>query len=57
MLFSLLATAQAGPAAFYANIIQAAAVLAVTARPDAAEGADFLDRLDAAWLEHAHADA
>jgi len=55
-LFQLLDTTDTGPAAYYADITQAALMLAVTAPPGPpASGAEFLDRLDAGWLEAAYA--
>jgi hypothetical protein len=55
-LFQLLDTADTGPAAFYADVTQAVIILAVTAPggPPADSG-EFLDRLDATWLERAWA--
>jgi hypothetical protein len=55
-LFQLLDTADTGPAAFYADVTQAVVVLAITAPPGPpADSAEFLDRLDATWLERAYA--
>jgi len=55
-LFQLLDTADAGPAAYYADITQAALMLAVTAPPGPPPGvASFLERLDHGWLESAYA--
>jgi hypothetical protein len=55
-LFQLLDTADTGPAAFYADVTQAVVVLAITAPPGPpATAAEFLDRLDTAWLERAWA--
>jgi hypothetical protein len=55
-LFQMLDTAAEGPAAYYADITQAALTLAITAPagppPSAAQ---FLDRLDLGWLETAYA--
>jgi hypothetical protein len=55
-LFQLLDTADAGPAAFYADVTQAVIILAITAPggPPATSG-EFLDRLDATWLERTYA--
>jgi hypothetical protein len=56
VLFQLLDTADTGPAAYYADITQAALVLAVTAPPGPpSSGTEFLDRLDAGWLTRAYA--
>ena len=56
VLFQMLDTADHGPAAYYADITQAALTLAVTAPPGPpASAAGFLDRLDQAWLERAWA--
>jgi hypothetical protein len=55
-LFQLLDTAETGPAAFYADVTHAVIVLAVTAPPGPpADSGEFLDRLDATWLERAWA--
>ncbi len=55
-LFQLLQLPAEGPAAFYADVTQAAVMLAVTAPPGPpASGAAFLDRLDHAWLSAAYA--
>src|SRR5215468_4882388 len=45
-----------GPAAYYADVMQAVITLAVTAPPGPpADGAAFLDRLESGWLEAAYA--
>jgi len=55
-LFQLLQLPTEGPAAFYADVTQAALMLAVTASPGPpGTAADFLNRLDAAWLSAAYA--
>ena len=55
-LFQLLQLPADGPAAFYADVTQAAVMLAVTAPPGPPAGAtDFLDRLDGGWLAAAYA--
>ena len=55
-LFQLLDTSSEGPAAYYADITQAALTLAVTAPPGPpSSGSEFLDRLDDGWLERAYA--
>ena len=55
-LFQLLQLPADGPAAFYADVTQAAVMLAVTAPPGPpATGPDFQNRLDAAWLSAAYA--
>jgi hypothetical protein len=55
-LFQLLDTADAGPAAFYADVTQAVIILAITAPcGPPADSAGFLDRLDTTWLERAYA--
>jgi hypothetical protein len=54
-LFQMVETGS-GPAAYYADVMQAVVTLAATAPPGPpADGADFLDRLDATWLEQAYA--
>jgi hypothetical protein len=54
-LFQLIETAS-GPAAYYADVMQAMITLAVTAPPGPPAGAaGFLDRLAPGWLEHAYA--
>ena len=55
-LFQMLDTADSGPAAYYADITQAALTLAVTAPAGPpASAAEFVDRLDQGWLERAYA--
>jgi hypothetical protein len=55
-LFQLIESATAGPAAYYADVTQAVIRLAVAAPPGPpASAAEFLGRLDAAWLEQAWA--
>ena len=55
-LFQMLDTATEGPAAYYADITQAALTLAITAPAGPpASAAEFLGRLDQAWLETAYA--
>jgi hypothetical protein len=55
-LFQLLQLPAEGPAAFYADVTQAAVMLAVTAPPGPpATAAAFLDRLDPSWLTAAYA--
>jgi hypothetical protein len=56
VLFQLLDTADHGPAAYYADITQAALTLTVTAPPGPpTDAAGFLGRLDQGWLETAWA--
>ena len=53
LLYQMIETGT-GNAAYYADILQAAVTLAVTAPcGPPASTAEFLDRLDAAWLAHA----
>ncbi len=53
-LFQMVETGT-GPAAYYADVMQAVLTLAVTAPPGPpASGADFLERLDPGWLETAY---
>ncbi|MGH3222517.1 MAG: hypothetical protein ACRDPY_28120 [Streptosporangiaceae bacterium] len=56
LLYQMIETGQ-GAAAYYADIMQAVLILAVTA-PDGppVNGAGFLDRLDARWLRNAWSD-
>ncbi len=55
-LFQLLQLPAEGPAAFYADVTQAVVMLAVTAPlGPPASGAEFLARLDPAWLAAAYA--
>jgi hypothetical protein len=54
-LFQMVETGT-GPAAYYADVMQAVLILAVTAPPGPpANGAAFLDRLEPGWLETAYA--
>jgi hypothetical protein len=54
-LFQMVETGS-GPAAYYADVMQAVLTLAITAPPrPPANGSDFLARLDAAWLTKAYA--
>jgi hypothetical protein len=56
VLFQMLDTATEGPAAYYADITQAALTLAVTAPGGPpSNAAEFTNRLDQAWLERAYA--
>jgi hypothetical protein len=56
LLFQLTEQGE-GNAAYYADVTQAVLSLAVTAPGGAPAGsAEFLERLDAAWLEQAHAE-
>ncbi|HEV2377932.1 MAG TPA: hypothetical protein VGS19_37950 [Streptosporangiaceae bacterium] len=55
-LFQMVSTGAEGPAAYYADVMQAVLMLAITAPPaPPVNGADFLQRLDAAWLTNAYA--
>ncbi|HEV2370982.1 MAG TPA: hypothetical protein VGS19_02335, partial [Streptosporangiaceae bacterium] len=55
-LFQMVSTSPDGPAAYYADVMQAVLMLAITAPPaPPVNGADFLTRLNAAWLTSAYA--
>jgi hypothetical protein len=54
-LFQMVETGT-GPAAYYADVMQAVLTLAITAPPGPpANGSAFLDRLEPGWLEAAYA--
>src|SRR5205807_5051628 len=54
-LFQMVDTGT-GPAAYYADVMQAVLTLAVTAPPaPPADGTAFLDRLEPGWLDAAYA--